>query len=154
MAEEYTYMLDVGTLLHNLLFSYQRAVKTVLGSGSELFTHPALKTLLSIEDHTNLKLVNGKTLEEAMANFSQFLVNAQVARECSFKKVGDRHCFKVDGCIWARHIHNELKPSEVACPFALIAMALYHKFTGLAPKIADSTYFPEGTETVVEPLTL
>jgi hypothetical protein len=154
LAEEYTYMLDVGTLLHNLLFSYQKNVKTVLGSGSEIFTHPTLRTLLNIEDRTKLKLVNSKTLEEAMANFSQFLVNARVAKECGFKKVGDRYSFKVDGCIWARHIHNELKPTEVSCPYALIAMALYQKFIGQAPKITASTYLSEGTETIIEPLTI
>ncbi|HJW97615.1 MAG TPA: hypothetical protein VJ529_00685 [Candidatus Bathyarchaeia archaeon] len=147
-------MLDVATLLHNLLFAYQKSVNTVLGSGSEIFTHPTLRTLLSIEDRTKLKLVNSRTLEEAMANFSRFLANARLVKECDFKKVGEGYSFKVDGCIWARHIHNELKPADVACPYALIAMALYHKFVGQVPRTAASTYFPEGTETPIEPLTL
>ncbi|MEM0095881.1 MAG: hypothetical protein QW660_04520 [Candidatus Bathyarchaeia archaeon] len=54
--------------------------------------------------------------------------------------------------MWARHIHEEPSPKDVTCPFALIAMAVFQKFTGKKVKVTESTYFKEGTETIIEPI--
>jgi len=57
MKLEYTEALDVGTLLHNLLFAYQKAVTGVLGEGQEVFYHPTIDILLKIEEDTKLKII-------------------------------------------------------------------------------------------------
>ncbi|MEM3360618.1 MAG: hypothetical protein QXU45_07050 [Candidatus Bathyarchaeia archaeon] len=43
-------MLDIGTLLHNLLFAYEKAVKEVVGSGKAVFIHPTLEILKKIDE--------------------------------------------------------------------------------------------------------
>ena len=153
LAEEYSCMYDVGTLLHNLLFSYQRAAKEVLGDGHEVIYHPTLDLLLKIEERAKLKLVSAKTLDEALANFSTFLVKAQVLKEFGYSKSEDgKYTVFVNGCVWALHIHRELEPENVICPWAMIAMALVQKFEVERLKENGSKYSPEGSETVIEPL--
>ena len=148
-------MMDIGTIFHNLLFSYQRSLKNVLGTGSEIFVDPTINVLLNIEEEDRLKLVSSKTLEEALQNFADFLVKAKVAGACSFKKAGDdKYAFKVNDCIWANHIHKALNPKDVVCPYGLVAMALYKKFKGNKVNERESTYYSNGSETTLEPLQL
>jgi hypothetical protein len=44
------------------------------------------------------------------------------------------------------------KPEDVTCPYALLAMAVFEKVTGRKVKVADSRYFKEGTETIIQAL--
>ena len=153
MAEEYSCAFDVGTLLHNLLFSYQKAAKGILGSGQEVFYHPTIDLLLKVETNSNLKLVSAQTLDEALTNYSTFLTRAGVMR--NFKVNKNENCkytVAVEGCVWASHIHHELGPKDVICPWAMIAMAIVQKFKGERLTETESKYLPDGSETIIEPL--
>jgi hypothetical protein len=153
MSEETNLMLDVGTLFHNLLFAYEKAVKKILGSGEAVFVHPTLEILKRIDEKRGSRLMKGKSLEEAWANLSNFFLRGNIVKEFSFKKIGtEKYVLRVDGCVLARHIHEELNPKDVACPYALIAMSIFQKFTGKKVKVTESVYFKEGTETTIEPL--
>jgi hypothetical protein len=155
LTEEQKYMMEIGTIFHNLLFAYQKSLKNVLSTGSEIFVDPTINLLLQIEEEDRLKLVSSKTLDEALQNFADFLVKAKVVRACNFEKTGeDRYIFKVEDCIWANHIHKALNPKDVVCPHSLVAMALYKKFTGNTVNDRESTYYSNGSETVLEPLQL
>jgi len=146
-------MLDIATIFHTLLFAYQKSVKELLGSGSAIFVHPTIETLNKIEKKRGLNLFKGKSLDEVYANLSDFFLKTGVVKEFTFEKVGaDKYILRVDGCMWARHIHEELKPQDVTCPYALLAMAVFEKATGRKVKVADSRYFKEGTETIIEAL--
>ena len=61
-----------------------------------------------------------------------------------------RYILHVDGCVWAPHIHRELKPRDVTCPFALIAMAIFEEVLKGKVKVADSEYYENGTKTRIE----
>lgn len=149
----YNYMMDIGTIFHNLFFAYQKSTKSTLGSGSEIFVNPTLDLLLHIEVQEHLKLVNSKNLETALTNWASFLVKAKVVGKANFTKIGqDKYVFKVEDCIWAKHIHKELEPKDVTCPYALVAMALYRKFKSHAVNERESQYTPNGCETVLESL--
>jgi len=60
---DYTEALDVGTLLHNLLFSNQQASTSVLGDSQEVFYHPTIDVLPKIEGDMKLKIMTAETLE-------------------------------------------------------------------------------------------
>src|SRR4030066_1105736 len=77
MSEEQKHMMDIGTILHNLFFSYQKSSKKILGTGSEVFVDPTINLLLTIEEEDRLKLVSSPTLEEALKNFGDFLVKSK-----------------------------------------------------------------------------
>jgi hypothetical protein len=153
LTEEYSPAYDVGTLLHNLLFSYQKATTEVLGDGHEVFYHPTIDLLLKIEEHAKLELVSAKTLDEALTNFSTFLAKAQVLQNFTFKKDNDgKYTVTVEGCVWANYIHKELKPKDVICPWAMIAMAIVQKFKNVRLEETKSNYSSDGTQTVIKPL--
>jgi hypothetical protein len=150
---EHSYMMDLATLFHSLLFAYQKSVKELLGSGSAIFVHPMIETLNNVERKRGLNLLKGKSLDEAYANLSNFFLKTGVVKEFTFQKVdSEKYVLKVDGCIWASHIHEELKPKDVTCPYALLAMAVFEKVTGRKVKVADSIYLQTGTETIIEAL--
>lgn len=155
MSEDpsYNYMMDIGTIFHNLFFAYQKSTKTTLGASSEIFVNPTIDLLLHIEGQEHLKLVSSKNLEEALTNWANFLVKAKVVGNACFAKIDkDKYTFKVEECIWARHIHKELEPKDVTCPYGLVAMALYRKFKGRAVNERESKYNPDGCETLLEAL--
>jgi hypothetical protein len=150
MGSEESAWLNVGTLLHGLLFAYQKATKDLLGSGCEVFVQPTLDILAKIHDKDDLKLFRGKTLEEAVASFSKMLTNAKVVRGITFEKTGpEKYLLRIGGCAWAKHIHKELEPKDVTCPLALIVMAIYRKYSGQKVEETESKYLEEGTETEI-----
>ena len=120
---------------------------------SAIFVHPTIETLNKIEKKRGSNLFKGKSLDEVYANLSDFFLKMGVVQEFTFEKVGAcKYVLRVDGYMWARHIHEELKPEDVTCPFALLAMAVFEKVIGRKVKVADSRYFKEGTETIIEAL--
>src|SRR3972149_2532278 len=98
-------MLDVGTIYHNLLFSYQRSLKLHLGSRSAIYVHPTLEHLLRMEEDGGLKLADSKTFEEAVSAFGDFLAKGKIVRNCYLEKIEeDKYVFRVEGCIWSENI--------------------------------------------------
>jgi hypothetical protein len=143
--------LNIGTLFHGLLFAYQKATKDILGSGSEVFVQPMIQILEGIYDEKGIQLFKDRNLEDAVASFSEMLEEGKIVKEVSFKKVGRaRYLLKIDGCIWARHIHKELKPKDATCPIALIVMAIYSKYSHEKVEETESTYYEDGTETEIK----
>ena len=93
--------------------------------------HPVLDTISLIEKEKGLNLIKGETLDEIFENFSKELKKTGAVKEVSFKKIGpEQYVFYVDGCNFAEYAHDLLKPKEVACPYALIAMAIFQSVTG------------------------
>jgi hypothetical protein len=143
--------LSIAALFHGLLFAYQKATKDVLGSGCEVFVHPTLEILKEIDGKEGLHLFKNGSLDEAIGAFSNMLLEAKAVREFSFKKVGhEKYLLKIDGCIWARHIHEMLKPKDVTCPLALVVMAIFRKHIGDKVEESESKYLTEGTETEIK----
>jgi len=138
--------------MHAVFFAYQKTLKNLLNSGSAIFVDPIINLLLKIEDEERLKLVNSETLEEALQNFGNFLVKAKVIKACNIEKMNeDKYVFTVEDCVWAGHIHRTIQPKDVVCPFGLVAMALYKRYTGGTVNDKESTYYANGSETVLEP---
>ena len=153
MAEEYSPAFDIGSLLHNLLFSLQKAQTELLGDGHEVFYHPTIDLLLKIEEKAKLKLVSAETLDEALTNFSTFLVKTQAMKNFTIKKDNEgKYTVTNEGCVWAPNVHSELKPKDVICPWAMIAMAIVQKFKNVRLEETKSTYSPDGSQTVIQPL--
>ena len=101
MSEEQKYMMDIGTILHNLFFSYQKSSKKILGTGSEVFVDPTINLLLTIEEEDRLKLVSSPTLEEALKNFGDFLVKSKVIHSYNVEKNGEvKFYLKINEVLW------------------------------------------------------
>lgn len=144
---------DVGTLLHGILFAYQKTAKDTLGSGAAIFVHPVLDIIKRINGRTGVNLINGRNLDEVFESLSKIMPTSGLVKDFKFEKLSSNtYNLYVDGCVWAPHIHNELKPKDVACPYALIAMSVFEEVAGCKVKVADSEYFKTGCTTRIEPL--
>jgi hypothetical protein len=145
--------LNIGTLFHCLLFAQQKAIRDALGSGSEAFVQPMLEILAKVAMEGDVKIFEFENVEEAVASFSKMLVDSGIVKNVNFRKTGqNRYLLKVEGCAWAKHIHKELEPKDVTCPFALIVMAMHRKYSREKVEETDSKYLADGTETEIRPL--
>jgi hypothetical protein len=152
-AELIRNLMEVGTVYHNLLFSYQRGLRHHMGSNSNVYIHPAINHLLEMDEQGGLNLDKSRTFEEAVSAFTDFLTRTKMVKNCTIDKVdGDKYTFRVEGCIWASKVHTrQINLKDVTCPYALVAMALYKKYKGFISKENESEYFSNGTETTLEP---
>lgn len=146
-------LLEVGTLYHSLLFSYQRALKRHGGTGANIYIHPTINHLLEMDEQGGLKLDESKTFEEAVLAFTDFLKRSKIVKNCTLQKTGEgRYIFRVEGCIWSGKVHTrQVSLNDVTCPYAIVAMALYKKYNGFISNENESEYFHDGTETILEP---
>jgi len=152
-AELIKNLLEVGTIYHSLLFSYQRALKFHMGSRANIYVNPAIDHLLKMDEEGGLKLDKSKTFEEAVSAFTGFLVRSKMVNNCSLEKASeDKYAFRVEGCIWSSKVHTrQVSLKDVTCPYSLVAMALYKKYKGFVSNENESEYFSNGTETILEP---
>ncbi len=129
--------MDIGSLWHGILFAYQKSVKEVLGSGAAIFVHPVLDVIQRIEKKTGVNLIRGSDIDEVFENLSEIMPTSGVVRGFRFEKLGpNRYILHVEGCFYAPHIHEELKPTDVVCPYALIARALLLA-SSLSPSVSS-----------------
>jgi hypothetical protein len=155
-AELIKNLLEVGTVYHSLLFSYQRGLKRYMGERSNIYLNSTIEHLLEMDEEGGLKLEKSKTFEEAVFAFTDFLARSKIVKKCSLGKVNEgKYVFKVEGCIWSGKVHTrQVSLKDVTCPYALVVMALYKKYKGFISSENDSEYFSNGTETIIESASL
>lgn len=142
--------IDMPTFFHTILFAYQKRLKDILGSGEAVFVHPILETINLIEKKKGLNLIQGKTLDEIYENFSKQLEKSKVVKKAWFEKLGlEKYMLNIEGCAFAEPAHDLLKPKDVACPFALMAMAIFQSVVGKKVKVTDSEFTSDGTKTLI-----
>jgi hypothetical protein len=143
--------LDIRLFFHTVLFAYQKKMKQILGSGESVFIHPILNTINLVYEKEDLKLIDGKNLDEVFANFSKRLNETGMVKNAEFEKIDDeKFVFYIDGCAFAEHSHTLLDPKDAACPYALLAMSIFESVTGKKVKIADTVFNDTGGKTVIE----
>ena len=147
MTESQT-AIDIPALFHTILFAYQKKLNEVLGSGEAIFVHPVLETINRIDKEKGLHSIRGKTLQEVFDNFAKDLMASKAVAKAHFEKTGpESYMFHVEGCYFASHVHDLLKPKDVVCPLALVAMAIYQSVTGKKAQLTESEFTPDGCKT-------
>ena len=144
---------EIGCLLHGILFAYQNSVKEILGTGATIFVHPVLDIIQTINEKTGINMIKGNDIDEVFTNLSAIILTSGMVNGVRFEKLDPKkYILHVEGCVWAPHIHEELKPSDVVCPYGLIAMSIFQKTTKTKVRVADSEYTKDGTNTIIETL--
>ena len=145
--------MDIGCLLHGILFVYQKSVKEILGTGATIFVHPVLDIIQTINEKAGINMIKGGDIDEVFANLSEIMPTSGMVNGFRFEKLGPKkYILHVEGCVWAPHIHEELKPSDVVCPYGLIAMSIFQETAKAKVRVADSEYTKDGTNTIIEAL--
>ena len=140
----------IALFMHEILFAYQKSMREILGSGSAVFLHPTLDTLNKINKQARKSLTEGKNIDQIFGILAKTFSNTGIVKELRFEKIAPKkYVLYVNGCVWAPHIHNNLKPKELICPFALIAMAVFGDVTKSKVKTVDSEYLENGSRTEI-----
>lgn len=154
--EEKWDLLDVISLFHTLHFAYQKATKEVLGASSTLFVRPVLEIFRTIEGERGTEIISCKTLDHAFEKFSRMLEGTGVVEEAKFVKLSPiRYVLRIRKCQFAGPAHRRLAPKDATCPYALIAMSIFERYThGKFPKKVvrrnDSEFTETGSKTIIE----
>lgn len=113
--------------------------------------HPVLGIIKRINRRAGVNLVKGRNIDEVFENLSKLMPTTELVKEFRFEKLAPKkYILYVDGCVWASHIHEELKPRGVTCPYALIVMSIFEEVLKGKVKVADSEYYKDGTKTRIE----
>jgi hypothetical protein len=141
----------IEILLHSLFYGYQKVVRQRFKMKGLATLPPLLEEIINASKKLGIEF-KGKTPDEVFKSYSQILMDSGLVKNAGFEKLGpDKYQFHVDGCILAKSVHSALKPKNLTCPLAMIAMAYYEKLSGQWVKINDSEFDEEGTKTVIEP---
>ena len=129
------------------MFAYQKAIRDVglkdLPSPITEDTIPILKSLISPE------FVDTENSEEALKKFADLLIASEFVKRADITKDGENYILGIDRCIFAEHIHNKLKPTDVTCPWAIMMMAIAEKTSHRKVMINPSHYTKHGTKTLI-----
>ena len=140
--------INVPALFHTVLFAYQKKLKEVLDSGEAIFTHPILKLISEIDREKNLINVRGKTTAEKLDNFAKDLVASKVVETAWSENSGqEEFVFHIEKCAFASQTHDALKPKDVVCPLALIAMSIFTSATNKKVRLTESEFTNDGCKT-------
>ena len=142
--------LNVPAFFHAILFAYQKKLNEVLGSGEAIFVHPVLATISKIDKEKGLSTIRGDTLAEVFENFAKDVEASKVVEKAWFEKTGpEGYVFHLEGCTFAEHTHDLLKPKDVVCPIALVAMSIFQSVTGKKVQLTESEFTSDGCKTLI-----
>lgn len=134
---------DAATLLHAILFAYQKANRDILGPGAAIFVDPILDIINKISEKYDIAMIQGSDIDEVLENYVKILMMSGLAKRATIEKQPQRgYILKIEGCAFNQNneVHELLTPKDVTCPWAMIAMAIYSKYTGRKIQVTDSTF--------------
>jgi len=142
--------LDIAALFHSILFAHQKAVINMSHqSMNERATNYMIPYLDKVFEKISVDTKSG-SVEGLLTDFGDMLVNAEAVENSSVEKEERVFRFTVDGCVYANHVHGLLNPSDVTCPYGLIAYYLAEKKTGFRVKKGMSQFTEDGSATDIE----
>jgi hypothetical protein len=56
-----------------------------MGPRANVYVHPAIEHLLSMDEEGGLKLDSSKSFEEAVSAFTDFLVRSKIVKNCTLE---------------------------------------------------------------------
>jgi len=151
LSKEKLDLLDVAAVFHNILFAYQRIIMDFLGeTSSSVLTARTLHFVEKIVEEVSPELANAENVDIALRKLADLLVASEFVNKADIEKEGEKCVLNIDGCAFAEHVHNMLKPKDVTCPWAIFAMSLAQKTSKRKVKISLSEFNPLGSKTPIE----
>jgi hypothetical protein len=144
---------DAAALLHTILFAYQKSNRDILGSGAAVFVDPILDTMNKLYDKLGITLTEGN-VDKAMKDYATLLMTSRLVGKAAIEKLPrEGYTLRIEGCAFNPNgaVHELLKPKDVTCPWAMIAMATYSKCADKKIAITDSTFEKDLAITEIKP---
>ena len=141
---------DLASLLHGILSAYQKTLSKIgIGEGPGAITEEAITIVESLIGQISPKLVEAGNTEEALKKLTDQLMASEVVQIANITKDGRNYVLDIDGCVFAKNLHPALKPIDITCPWAIIAMAVTQRASNRKVMINPSHYNPLGTTTLI-----
>jgi len=151
LSERKLVQLDVAAVFHNILFAYQRIIMDFQGEvSSSVIAARALPFVEKIIEKVSPELANAENIGVALKKLADLLIDSGLVNKASIEKEGEKYILDIDGCVFAEHVHNMLKPKDVTCPWAIFAMSVVQKTSERRVKISLSEFNPLGSKTPIE----
>jgi len=120
--------LDVAAVFHSILFAYQRIIMDFLGEvSSSVLTARTMRLVERMIEKASPELAKAENADVALRKLADLLVDSGFVHKADVEKEGEKCILDIDGCIFAEHVHNMLKPKDVTCPWAIFAMSVIQK---------------------------
>ena len=143
--------LDVAALFHSVLFAYQKVLRDAAG---DLPTQTVTSLCVPVVEAALGKVAPGLTetdnVETALSKLGKLLVASKHAERAYVTKEGVSFVMNIEGCPFAAHAHDVLRPKDVTCPWGIIAMAIAKKVGKRETKLHFSDFTPTGAKTLIE----
>ncbi|MFH1327622.1 MAG: hypothetical protein ABIH76_02020 [Candidatus Bathyarchaeota archaeon] len=136
-------MEDLVRLLHTIILAYQQAIRGILGPSAAVFIHPVNSIVNQIQEKLDEQIIKGRNIDEVMKNYANLLMSSGYIKKATAEKLSpDGYLFKLEGCTCNKNgkTHMALGLTNAICPWAMIAQAIYSKFTGKKIKPAYTSY--------------
>jgi len=142
--------LDIAALFHAILFAHQKSILNMsYQSMSEMVSNYMIPYLDEVFEKIPVD-IKGEKLENILNDLGEMLVRAEAIESISVEKDDKIFRFTINGCVYANHVHGLLNPSDVTCPYGLMAFYLAEKKTGFRVKKGMSQFTEDGAITDIE----
>jgi hypothetical protein len=143
--------LDVVALFHSVLFSYQTALRDVLGqTASSVIIFHAVPTIETILGKASPELASAVDADDALRRFAKLLMASGLVERVEVKEEPAGYTLVVDGCSFAEHVHGLLNPKDVTCPWGIIAASAVQRISKRSVRMSLSEFSQKGSKTPIE----
>lgn len=152
LSQDSLSQLDLAALFHATLFGYQKVLRDGLGElPTATVTSLCVPVVEKILEKTSPQLLKSTGVDAALRRFGDLLTASQLAEGVNVESRGQRYVFRVDGCAFATQVHDMLRPTDVTCPYGILAAAIAHKVGGRGMKPSFSEFTATGSRTEISP---
>lgn len=145
-------LLDVTTLFHTILFALQKGLGEVMrAETTPVVIEYMMPYLEEVAHHTAFgRVLEYGDVEETLRKFGELLVRSELAERVEVERRDEGFLFKVEGCVFAGHVHGMLHPTDVTCPYGILAFYLSERSSGRRVKKSLSEFTPNDSYTPIE----
>ena len=152
MSQDSLSQLDLAALFHAIVFGYQKVLRDAVGElPTATVTSLCIPVDTQILETASPQLLSSTGVDLALQRFGNLLTASQFAKESGVESRGDKYVITVEGCAFATHVHDMLHPTDVTCPYGIVAAAIVQKVGGRRMKPSLSQFTPTGSRTEISP---
>lgn len=142
---------DVVAIFHSALFGYQKVLRDALGEAStSAVTALTVPIVQRVIEKTSPELAKAESIDDALKRFSDLLMASDLVKRVDVEEAGEKRILHIDGCAFAEHVHDMLRPKDVTCPWAIFATSIAQGTCKRKMKMNLSEFTPLGSKTPIE----
>lgn len=141
----------ISILLHHVIFSYEQAHETLVGTSSKAILQELVKGLANTFELGDICCISKSTsLQENLQSYIDNLNSSKYFDNVTINKQDGSYVFEIKECKFAKKNSHITLTNKHTCPFAILAAAVIYYSTGGNYKIHETEFDVHGSKTVIE----